>query len=72
MGSAVGGQRLKIGKTLTSENIAELSSLSGFTPEQVVAWHTGFLVNMFYFLNFIFNRLIKYECIIEMMSLKDI
>lgn len=38
--------RSKIGKTLTDENIAELSALSGFTPEQVRQWHAGFLVSV--------------------------
>ena len=41
------GQTIKIGKNLTDENIAELSALSGFTPEQVQNWHTGFLVSRF-------------------------
>ena len=40
-----GGQRMKYGKTLTDANIAELSGLSGFTPDQVREWHSGFLVS---------------------------
>jgi len=44
MGNA-NGQRVKIGKTLTEQNVAELSSLSGFTPAQVREWHSGFLVS---------------------------
>lgn len=39
------GQITKIGKTLTDENVVELSKLSGFTSEQVRDWHTGFLVS---------------------------
>ena len=45
MGNAQGGPRMKIGKTLTDANIAELSALSGFTPDQVREWHAGFLVS---------------------------
>lgn len=45
MGNNPGGQRMKIGKSLTEANIAELSTLSGFTPQQVRDWHTGFLVS---------------------------
>ncbi|CAF0782730.1 unnamed protein product [Adineta ricciae] len=37
------GQRMKYGKTLTEANVAELSGLSGFTPDQVREWHSGFL-----------------------------
>ena len=44
MGNNV-GPRMKIGKTLTDENVAELATLSGFTPDQVREWHTGFLVS---------------------------
>lgn len=45
MGNAQDGPRMKIGKVLTAANITELSSLSGFTPDQVREWHTGFLVS---------------------------
>jgi hypothetical protein len=45
MGNNSGAPRMKIGKTLTNENVAELSALSGFTPDQVREWHTGFLVS---------------------------
>jgi hypothetical protein len=34
-------------KTLTEENVAELSTISGFTPEQVSEWHAGFVVSVF-------------------------
>lgn len=44
MGNNASGQRIKVGKTLSEENIAELSALSGFTHDQVREWHTGFLV----------------------------
>lgn len=37
--------RMKYGKTLSDANIAELSSISGFTPAQVREWHAGFLVS---------------------------
>jgi hypothetical protein len=46
MGNSV-GPRVKVGKTLTNENVAELSVLSGFTPDKVREWHTGFLVSLF-------------------------
>jgi hypothetical protein len=45
MGNNQSGPRTKIGKVLTDANIAELSTLSGFTPEQVRDWHAGFLVS---------------------------
>ncbi len=47
MGNSPGGQRMKMGKTLSDENVSELSALSGFTAEQVREWHTGFLVGLF-------------------------
>jgi hypothetical protein len=47
MGNTADGPRTGIGKTLTEENVAELSALSGFTPEQVSEWHAGFLVSVF-------------------------
>ena len=47
MGNTADGPRLKIGKTLTDANIAELSGLTGFTPDQVREWHSGFLVSKF-------------------------
>ena len=47
MGNTSNGQRIKIGKTLSEENVAELSALSGFTHDQVRDWHTGFLVSCF-------------------------
>lgn len=47
MGNTPGAPRMKIGKTLTPENVTELSNLSGFTPDQVRDWHTGFLVSTF-------------------------
>jgi hypothetical protein len=46
MGNAA-GPRLKIGKTLTAENISELSALTGYTPDQVREWHAGFLVSIY-------------------------
>ncbi len=52
MGNSAGAPRMKIGKTLTDENVAELSTLSGFTPEQVREWHRGFLVSLF---SYVFN-----------------
>ena len=45
MGNNQGGPRTKIGKTLTDANVIELAALSGFTPDQVRDWHTGFLVS---------------------------
>jgi hypothetical protein len=47
MGNTPGGQRIKFGKTLTEENVSELSALSGFTEEKVREWHAGFLVGIF-------------------------
>jgi hypothetical protein len=44
------GQRMKFGKTLSDANVAELSAVSGFTPDQVRDWHTGFLVSILYML----------------------
>jgi len=43
MGNNPNAPRVKLGKTLTTENVAELSALSGFTPDQVREWHAGFL-----------------------------
>jgi len=37
--------RVKRGKTLSDSDVAELSNLSGFTPQQVREWHSGFLVS---------------------------
>ena len=48
MGNNQNGQRVKVGKTLTDENVAELAALSSFAPEQVREWHTGFLVSRLY------------------------
>jgi hypothetical protein len=36
--------RAKRGKALTDADVTELSNLSGFTPQQVREWHSGFLV----------------------------
>jgi hypothetical protein len=47
MGNTSSVPKTKIGKVLTEENVAELSALSGFTPEQVREWHAGFLVSIF-------------------------
>jgi len=70
MGNTADGPRTGIGKTLTEENVAELSALSGFRPEQVREWHASFLVIIFQLLTFMFNDLIRYECIREMILLK--
>jgi hypothetical protein len=40
----------KRGKALSEADVAELSNLSGFTPQQVREWHSGFLVSRFIFL----------------------
>jgi hypothetical protein len=45
MGNNGSGPRIRLGKTLTDENIAELSGLTGFTADQVREWHSGFLVS---------------------------
>ena len=37
--------RVKRGKTLSDADVSELSTLSGFTPQQVREWHAGFLVS---------------------------
>lgn len=37
--------RTKRGKSLTDADVTELSNLSGFTPQQVREWHSGFLVS---------------------------
>lgn len=37
--------RAKRGKALSDADVTELSSLSGFTPQQVREWHSGFLVS---------------------------
>ncbi len=37
--------RTKRGKTLSDADVSELSNLSGFTPQQVREWHSGFLVS---------------------------
>jgi hypothetical protein len=47
MGNNAGAPRMKIGKSLTNENVAELATLSGFTADQVREWHSGFLVSLF-------------------------
>lgn len=39
--------RAKRGKTLSDADVTELSNLSGFTPQQVREWHSGFLVSVF-------------------------
>jgi hypothetical protein len=41
---------VKRGKSLSDGDVAELSNLSGFTPQQVREWHSGFLVSSFVFL----------------------
>ena len=38
--------RVKRGKTLSDADVTELSNLSGFTPQQVREWHSGFLVSV--------------------------
>ena len=40
--------RVKRGKTLSDGDVTELSNLSGFTPQQVREWHSGFLVSQFF------------------------
>ncbi|CAF1339319.1 unnamed protein product [Rotaria magnacalcarata] len=35
--------RVKRGKALSDADVTELSNLSGFTPQQVREWHSGFL-----------------------------
>ena len=45
MGNKGSSTSTKFRKKLTEANITELSSVSGFTPEQVREWHTGFLVS---------------------------
>ena len=42
--------RAKRGKTLSDADVTELSTLSGFTPQQVREWHSGFLVSNNFFL----------------------
>ena len=37
--------RSKRGKTLSDTDVTELSNVSGFTPQQVREWHSGFLVS---------------------------
>lgn len=37
--------RSKRGKNLSDSDVTELSNLSGFTPQQVREWHSGFLVS---------------------------
>ena len=37
--------RTKRGKNLSDADVTELSNLSGFTPQQVREWHSGFLVS---------------------------
>ncbi len=59
------GQRMKFGKTLSDANVAELSAVSGFTPDQVRDWHTGFLVSILYMV-FIYNIRPDYLMISEM------
>lgn len=44
MGNNASGTGLKLGKTLTDADVIELSAASGFTPEKVREWHTGFMV----------------------------
>jgi hypothetical protein len=41
--------RVKRGKTLSDPDVTELSNLSGFTPQQVREWHSGFLVSKIFF-----------------------
>ena len=48
MGNSDSKPKMKFNKTLTNENVAELSTLSGFSPEQVREWHAGFLVSIMY------------------------
>lgn len=43
MGNSEG--RNKRGKNLAEADVTELSNLSGFTPQQVREWHSGFLVS---------------------------
>ncbi|CAF3197067.1 unnamed protein product [Rotaria socialis] len=43
MGNNPAGPGLKLGKTLSDADVIELSALSGFTPEKVREWHSGFI-----------------------------
>lgn len=45
--------RAKRGKALSDADVTELSNLSGFTPQQVREWHSGFLVSKL----FIFSQM---------------
>jgi hypothetical protein len=45
----VNESRVKRGKTLSESDVTELSNLSGFTPQQVREWHSGFLVSKILF-----------------------
>jgi len=47
MGNIAGVPQVEIDKTLTDERVAELSTISGFTPEQVREYHTNFWVSVF-------------------------
>lgn len=40
-----GESRGKHSKVLSDSDVNELSNLSGFTPQQVREWHSGFLVS---------------------------
>ncbi len=40
--------RVKRGKTISEADVSELSNLSGFTPQQVREWHSGFLVSKYF------------------------
>lgn len=43
--------RARRGKTLSDADVTELSNVSGFTPQQVREWHSGFLVSRAFLLN---------------------
>ena len=60
MGNNPGGKTIKVGKTLSDEEVIELSSLSGFTPEKVREWHSGFMVGeiLCFFFQCIFRLLL--------------
>lgn len=50
--------RAKRGKALSEADVTELSSLSGFTPQQVREWHSGFLVSYLFLLPDVMNAFI--------------
>jgi len=47
MSNTLDHERIEIGKTLTEENVTDLSTISGFTSEKVREWHKVFLVSIF-------------------------